>query len=197
MLKDHVFHSIGMNPASSSPSMLSSKLIMAKLVMASMPFWPPVAPLEEIERLRTVWNLDHKYIRSKFMATLYEAGKDECADNFLTKSSHLLETTFFVDAAISVACTRCHTFLGRRRMRSKELRDVLGLLDPELSDWIESHSSRYSFRKVNVDVALSSTHLLVLRILSLSSRSELDTAQRSKIHSMAVLSGTLVKTMEK
>jgi hypothetical protein len=115
---------------------------------------------------------------------------------------------------------------------SAAIRDVVSLLDADLCEWISHRASSSSSTLVtasssslvlssrtsnpphsstllvtgrpNLNVPIGSTHLLVLRLLSLASSSasaatnsssQTESALRGKIHSLVVLAGILVKAL--
>jgi len=82
---------------------------------------------------------------------------------------------------------------------SSEMRDTMGLLDADLCEWIRQRAQRSKplMEVSSLDIPVGNTHLFALRLLSMSASADVDTSLRVKIHSMVVLSGTLVKAVEK
>ena len=157
------------------------------------------ACLAEIETLAKIWKFDLKLLRSIFLKVMYELGKDRVVDELLTKSASDIDVVFFVNGGVDVVAQRLDDFLGGSRMRSGELRGIIGLLDADLCEWIKNRASAAlpSVEHTGGDAPVGSTHLLTMRLLSLSASSQkIDQELRGKIHSLVVLSGTIVKTLE-
>ena len=85
-------------------------------------------------------------------------------------------------------------------MKTRHMREVMGVLDADLCDWIQQQAAMADESPVwefpEPLVGLNMTHVLALRLLSLSKTANVDTTLRVKIHSLAVLSGTLLKEVE-
>jgi hypothetical protein len=152
--------------------------------------------LGEIETLAKVWNFDLKTVYTNFVRAMYELGKDRVVDELLTKASFLMDLHQFVEDGVDIACQRLNVFLSGSRLHSSEIREVMGLLDADLCEWIKQRSVAHRPpESLNLDVAIGNTHLFIMRLLSLSSSSDADSALRVRIHSLVVLSGILVKTL--
>lgn len=162
---------------------------------------PPIddfSVLTEVQRLCDVWDLDVKSFRTIFLLSMYELGKDRSVDELLTRSAHQILIVSFIEDGVSIVCRRLDKFLSGKWIRSPEIRDILGLLDADLCDWVKKKARKsYPIMEGNaVASPIGSTHLLTLRLLSMSASSQVDTTLRVRIHSLAVLSGTLVKALE-
>lgn len=154
--------------------------------------------LGEIETLTNVWKFDLLEIRTLFLLAMYEVGKDRIVDELLTKSSLQMNVRRFVEEGVDIACRRLNAFLKGKQMQQVEMRDTMGLLDADLCEWIEDRAkkSRPLVFITQTNVPVGQTHLFALRLLSLSASWNVDTTLRVKIHSMVVLSGTILKVNE-
>lgn len=154
--------------------------------------------LGEIEVLCKIWSFDVHEARTLFLLALYEVGKDRVCDELLTRGSSQFNTRRFVEGGVDIACRRLHAFLNGREMQTPDMRETMGMLDAELCEWIKTRArmSLPSTPVLHAYVSIGQTHLFALRLLSLSASSDVDTTLRVKIHSMVVLSGTLVKVLE-
>jgi hypothetical protein len=151
--------------------------------------------LGEIETLAKVWNFDLEAVHTLFILAMYELGKDRAVDELLTKASFQIDVHRFVEDGVSIACRRLNVFLSGKRMYSPGMRDIMGLLDADLCEWIKQRAANAGslLERPELVVAIGSTHLFVMRLLSLSSNVE--TNLRVRIHSLVVLSGILVKAL--
>lgn len=149
--------------------------------------------LMEIEAIANVWNLDMKTVRVHFLRAMYELAKDKKVDQLTTIAGALIDVGLFVDAGVDIVCRRLDTFLS-----SRQARNLLSLLDADVCSWI--HQRRLRAPPPLVDIpdwtaSIGDTHLLIMRLLSLSARANIDSPARNKIHSLVVMSGILVKTL--
>lgn len=154
--------------------------------------------LEEVETLCKLWGFDVNDAHTLFLLAMYEVGKDRLVDELLSRGPTLMNARRFVEGGVDIACRRIHAFLSGKEMQSEAMRETLGVLDAELCEWIKTRArmSLPSTPVLHAYVSVGQTHLFALRLLSLSASSDVDTSLRVKIHSMVVLSGTLVKVLE-
>ena len=154
--------------------------------------------LGEIEILCRVWGYDSFEARTLFLLSMYEVGNDRFIDELLTNFAWQMHAQRFVEGGVDIACRRIHAYISGREMQSHEMRDTMGMLDADLCEWIKNRARNSKPRSpvVRSHVSIGQTHLFTLRLLSLSASSNVDTALRVKIHSMVVLTGTLVKVLE-
>jgi Rab3 GTPase-activating protein regulatory subunit N-terminus len=154
--------------------------------------------LGEIETLCKIWGFDVYEAHTLFLLAMYEVGKDRLVDDLLSRGPTLMNSQRFVEGGVDIACRRIHAFLSGKEMQSEAMRETLGMLDAELCEWIKTRArmSLPSTPVLHAFVSVGQTHLFALRLLSLSASSDVDTSLRVKIHSMVVLSGTLVKVLE-
>lgn len=157
------------------------------------------ACLAEIEMLSKIWKFDVKLARSIFLLAMYELGKDRVVDELLTKCATDIDSTFFVSGGVDIVSRRLNGFLTGKSSKSGDMRSVIGLLDADLCEWIKNRAS-VSMPLVedsNDEAPVGSTHLLSMRLLSLAASSKhVEQDIRKMIHSLVVLSGTLVKALE-
>lgn len=153
--------------------------------------------LGEIETLAKVWSFDFEAVRTVFLLAMYELGKDRAVDDLLTKATFQIDVNRFVEDGVSIACRRLNVFLSGSRMHSPGMRDVMGLLDADLCEWIKHRTADASslVEQPELIVPIGSTHLFAMRLLSLSARSNVETTLRVRIHSLVVMSGILVKAL--
>jgi hypothetical protein len=150
--------------------------------------------LLEIEAIANVWGLDMKTVRVHFLRAMYELGKDKKVDPLLsTIAASTIDVAMFVDDGVDIVCHRLDTFLG-----SRQARNLLSLLDAEVCAWI--HQRKVKAPPPLVDqpdwhTSIGNTHLLIMRLLSLSAGANIETPARTKIHSLVVMSGILVKSL--
>ena len=154
--------------------------------------------IDEIETLATVWGIDLKVVRTLFLLAMFEAGKDIFVDELLTTRIMHVDVRRFVAGGVDIACQRLDEFLNGEEMKAPDMRDTMGLLDADLCEWIHQRSrrARPMVDASGMNVPIGQTHQFALRLLGLSASSNEDTTLRVKIHSLVVLSGTLVKVLE-
>lgn len=153
--------------------------------------------LGEIETLARVWNFDLKTVRTLFLLATYELGKDSLVDDLVTKAPVQIDVHGFVEDGVNIACRRLDKVLSSRRRR-KSVRDAMGLLDADTCEWIKSRveeSTPVLDVKESSEVEMEATNLFVMRLLSLSSSSDVTPALKVKIHALVVLSGILAKAL--
>ena len=83
-------------------------------------------------------------------------------------------------------------------MHSSGMRDIMGLLDAEMCEWIKqrSASSISLVSSPQLDVSIGSTHLFIIRLFTLSSAGNVEEQLRAKIHSLVVYCGIMMKNVE-
>lgn len=185
---------------SSVPELQQSYLDDAIFTFASQYAGPAMDcfDLGEIETLVKVWSFDIVTARTTFLRDMYELGKDHVVDELLTKASFQINVHQFVEDGVSIACRRLNVFLSGRHINATGMRDIMGLLDADICEWIKQRSNASSKLVEHPElsvVAIGTTHLFVMRLLSLSASSKVETALRMRIHSLVVLSGILVKAL--
>jgi hypothetical protein len=155
--------------------------------------------LGEIQTLAELWNFDLQSIHTLFMLAIYEYGKDRVVDELLTKASSKLVVHHFVETGVDIACRRLNYIIHGGRLYASGKQDILSLLDADTCEWIKRRAldSRSLVQHPDLSVPIASTHLFIMRLLSLSSGSNVDAALRPRIHSLVVLSGLLVKALAK
>jgi hypothetical protein len=152
--------------------------------------------LGEIGMLAKMWGFNLKEVHTRFLLTMYELGRDRVVDELLTKATSHIFPIRFVEEGLDIACQRLNVFLSGGGMTSSGMRKVMGLLDASLCEWIKQRSSASKQSDhLELDVPIGSTHLLLMRLLSLSTGSDFEPTIRLKIHSLVVLSGILVKAL--
>jgi hypothetical protein len=153
--------------------------------------------LGEIEVLASLWNVDLRDVRTMFLLVMYELGKDSLVDQQLTMSTERnMDLDRLLQDGIGIACRRLNRVLNGNR--SPQIRGIIGLLDADTCEFVREEaavSEPLVAEEKDVEVSLASTHLLVLRLLSVASTTG-DKQNLVKIHSLSILSGTLMKAME-
>jgi hypothetical protein len=153
--------------------------------------------LGEILTLAKVWSFNLELVRTLFLLAMYELGKDQCVDELVTKASFLIDGKYFVEGGITIACARLNLFLNEGRKHSDKVRNVVGILDADLCEWIKKKAStRVSLAENStLDATIESTHLFIMRLLSVSVSANVVMNVRERIHSLVVLSGILMKAL--
>lgn len=152
--------------------------------------------LADVESLAELWEFDMVNVRTLFLLSMYEFGKDHVVDEVLTKSASLVSVQHFCDDGVEIICRRLD-YLMNVQNRS-EIRSLMGSLDADMCDWVreKAEASEPLVEGAKLDVPIGSTHLFGLRLLSLAASAEIAKDERVKIHSLIVLSGTIVKSLE-
>lgn len=153
--------------------------------------------LGQIETLAKLWNFELNEVRTMFLLIMYELGKDRLIDELLTKATFQINVHRFVEDGVSIACQRLNVFLSESRVYSASMRNVVGLLDADLCEWIKQRAAETTsiVTEPELFVAIGSTNVFVMRLLSLSASSNVENALRVKIHSLVVMSGILAKAL--
>mmetsp|Transcript_33746 Transcript_33746/g.81816 ORF Transcript_33746/g.81816 Transcript_33746/m.81816 type:complete len:1419 (+) Transcript_33746:672-4928(+) len=152
--------------------------------------------LGEVESLADLWEFDMVNVRTLFLLSMYEFGKDNIVDEVLTKSASLVSVQHFCDDGVEIICRRLDYLMGEES--PFDVSNVIGSLDADMCDWVREKAEE-SDPLVDggiLDVPIGSTHLFGLRLLSLAASAEIAKDERVKIHSLIVLSGTIVKSLE-
>lgn len=152
--------------------------------------------LQEIETLAHVWVIDPKSVRSQFLLAMYELEKDHCVDDLLTRSVSQIDSRIFVEHGVDIACRRLNEFLSGRRMSPADRRNVMGVLDADLCEWIETRANEGRWLVDDMPpskIPINGTHVLIMRLLSMSTSSNIDPSLRANINSITFLCNLLVK----
>jgi hypothetical protein len=154
--------------------------------------------LGEIETLARLWDVDLRDIRTLFLLAIYELGKDTLVDEALsTCTAASLDMERFISDGLDIACRRLNRTLNLRR--SAKIRSLMGMLDADTCEWLRERAEESTPLLEGDDgdagVSISHTHLLILRLLGLCSMIG-DKTNATKIHSLSILSGTLLKALE-
>jgi hypothetical protein len=151
--------------------------------------------LGEIDALTKGWGFELKVVRTVFLLAMYELERDDIVDDLLTKNPSQIDVPRFVEDGVDIVCRRLNHFLSGK---TSEVQNVLGLLDADLCEWVKQRArkSRSLVVLSPLKIPVAGTNLFCLRLLSLSASANVDTTLRVKIHSMVVLTGTLVKAFE-
>ncbi|KAL3917896.1 MAG: hypothetical protein SGILL_004497 [Bacillariaceae sp.] len=149
----------------------------------------------DIDILADLWDFDMQNVNTLFLLSMYEFGKDAAVDEVLTRSSSLISVQHFVDEGLDIMCRRLNDLLNVNP--SKEIKSIMGTLDADICEWVkEKARSSEPLTNAKFDVKIGSTHLYGLRLLSLAASADISKEERIKIHSLIVLSGTIVKVLE-
>jgi len=149
----------------------------------------------DIGTLADLWDFDMINVNTLFLLSMYEFGKDAAVDELLTKSSSQISVEHFVDEGLDIMCRRLNNLLNVNP--SDEIRSIMGTLDADICEWVkEKAEDSEPLLNAKFDVKVGSTHLFGLRLLSLAATANVQKAERIQIHSLIVLSGTIVKVLE-
>lgn len=154
--------------------------------------------ITDIETLSRLWDVNLKDIRTLFLLAMYELGKDLLVDESLAAcTSSNLDVERFVADGLGIACRRLNRILNVKR--SPQVKSIMGMLDADACEWVREQAEESMSLLEGDDgdsiVSLANTHLLVLRLLGLSTTIG-DNTMATKIHSLSILSGTLLKALE-
>lgn len=154
--------------------------------------------LDEIETLAHIWGIGSKVVRTIFLLAMYEIEKDKAVGELLARSTAQIDVRHFIERGIDIVCGRLAAFLNGNRMDASRRRSVMGLVDADLVYWVEQRRKAARWL-VDVSppstVSIESTRVLVMHLLSLCTSANIDPVLRSKIHSLVVLSGVLMKEL--
>jgi hypothetical protein len=149
----------------------------------------------DIDILAGLWDFDMVNVNTLFLLSMYEFGKDAAVDEVLTKSASLISVQHFVDEGLDIMCRRLNDLLNVNP--TDDIKKILGTLDADICEWVkEKAESSEPLTNAKFDVKIGSTHLFGLRLLSLAASADISKEERIKIHSLIVLSGTIVKVLE-
>ena len=149
----------------------------------------------DIDILADLWDFDMLNVNTLFLLSMYEFGKDAAVDEVLTRSSSLISVQHFVDEGLDIMCRRLNDLLNVNP--SKEIKKIMWTLDADICEWVKDKArSSEPLTNAKFDVKIGSTHLFGLRLLSLAASADISKEERIKIHSLIVLSGTIVKVLE-
>jgi hypothetical protein len=149
----------------------------------------------DIDILADLWAFDRINVNTLFLLSMYEFGKDAAVDELLTKSSSIVSVQHFVDEGLDIMCRRLNNLLNVNP--TNEIRNIMGTLDADICEWVkEKAEGSEPLLNAKFDVKIGSTHLFGLRLLSLAASADVSKAERIQIHSLIVLSGTIVKVLE-
>ena len=156
--------------------------------------------LTELEILGSKWGYDKKWLRTTFLVAMYELGKDNAVDGLMIAGGSQIIPQQLIVAGVNIVCRRLDRFLVNAKSTSGgETRNIMGLLDAELCEWIHerSESSKpLASSPVQTDTDVKATEILSIRLLSLGSSSNADAGIRARIHALSVLSGILARANE-
>jgi hypothetical protein len=188
-----LFHPIA--TSSEVPELQQNYLMEAIVNFAGLYDGEPMEQFDllEIEAMANVWGLDMKTVRVHFLRAMYELGKDKKVDQLSTIAASLIDVPMFVDAGVDIVCHRLDTFLG-----SRPARNLLSLLDADVCAWIHQRKVKAPPPLVHHPewtTSISNTHVLIMRLLSLSAGANIESPVRTKIHALVVMSGILVKSL--
>ena len=129
---------------------------------------------------------------------MYELGNDAVVDTLVTKSAQKIDLSRFVEDGLGIVCRRLNRVLNGNR--SPQVRKIMGLLDADTCEWLREHAELSvplidEGAEGTCEIPLKNTHQLTLRILGFSSAMGAKTVS-AKIHSLSILSGTLMKALK-
>ena len=152
--------------------------------------------LADIEVLSDLFEFEMENIRTLFLLAMYEFGKDRLVDEIITRSGPAISVVHFCAGGVEIICRRLHHLIHVNP--SNDMKALMGTLDANMCEWIKekSENSESLIGQTNMTVPVGNTHLFALRLLSLGASADIDKKERIKIHSLIVLSGSIVKGLE-
>lgn len=154
-----------------------------------------ILSMGDIDTLADLWDFDMLNVNTLFLLAMYEFGKDAAVDEVLTKSSTSLSVPHFVAEGLDIMCRRLNNLLNVNP--TNEMKKIMGTLDADICEWLKEKAEKSEpLCNAKFDVKIGSTHLFGLRLLSLAASADISKDERIKIHSLIVLSGTIVKVLE-
>lgn len=152
--------------------------------------------LGDIGTLSELFDFDMNNIRTLFLLAMYEYGKDRIVDDIITRSSSLISVPHFCDGGVEIVCRRLNYILHLDP--TEEIKNIMGTLDANMCEWIQekAENSEALVGDEELVVPPGNTHLFALRLLSLGANADIPKSERIKIHSLIVLSGSIVKGLE-
>jgi hypothetical protein len=152
--------------------------------------------LKDIGVLSDLFEFEMDNIRTLFLLAMYEFGKDRLVDEIVTRSAPTISVDHFCDGGVEIVCCRLNYILHENP--TDEVKGIMGTLDANMCEWIKERTEKsHSLTgESNMSVPIGNTHLFALRLLSLGASADIDKKERIKIHSLIVLSGSIVKGLE-
>ena len=152
--------------------------------------------LRDIEVLSELFEFEMDNIRTLFLLAMYEFGKDRLVDEIITRSAPAISVVHFCDGGVEIVCRRLNYLIHEHP--TEEMKGIMGTLDANMCEWIKEKAQNSDSLVDNADmnVPIGNTHLFALRLLSLGASADIDKKERIKIHSLIVLSGSIVKGLE-
>lgn len=151
--------------------------------------------LGDIETLADLWDFDMDNVRTLFLLSMYEYGKDKVVDELVTKSASIISVQHFCEDGVEIVCRRLNHLLNVNP--TDDIKRIMGTLDADMCEWIrEKAENSEPLINGRLDVQVGNTHLFGLRLLSLAASTQIAKEDRIKIHSLIVLSGMIVKALE-
>lgn len=152
--------------------------------------------LGEIEKLSDLFEFEMDNIRTLFLLAMYEFGKDRLVDETITRSAPSISIVHFCDGGVEIVCRRLNHLLHVEP--SDDINSIMGTLDANMCEWVKDKAESSEALVDDADMAVppGNTHLFALRLLSLGASADIEKSERIKIHSLIVLSGSIVKGLE-
>jgi hypothetical protein len=152
--------------------------------------------LRDIEVLSELFEFEMDNIRTLFLLAMYEFGKDRLVDEVITRSAPAISVAHFCDGGVEIICRRLDYMIHVNP--TNEMRSIMSTLDANMCEWIKekAENSESLVGAGDMTVPIGNTHLFALRLLSLGATADIDKKERIKIHSLIVLSGSIVKGLE-
>ena len=152
--------------------------------------------LGDIGVLADLWNFDMDNVNTLFLLSMYEYGKDRAVDDLITKCASSISVVHFCEDGMEIICRRLHHLLHVEA--SGEIKNIMGSLDADMCEWIREKAlnSEPLVNNGKLQVPVGDTHMFGLRLLSLAASAKIAKENRVKIHSLIVLSGIIVKTLQ-
>ncbi len=152
--------------------------------------------LRDIEVLSDLFEFEMENIRTLFLLAMYEFGKDRLVDEMITRSASAISVVHFCDGGVEIICRRLNHLIHANP--TEDMKGLMGALDANMCEWIKekAENSESLIGQTNMSVPIGNTHLFALRLLSLGASADIDKKERIKIHSLIVLSGSIVKGLE-
>lgn len=154
------------------------------------------ADLDDIVTLGRAWGMDKSQILTEFLLVMYELGKDDTIQHFIT-STRLIEVERFQEGGMLIACVRLEAALTMLK-KAKQCRSILAMLDADTCEWvkeqagismIDNQKPIHTHRSDGKLIPLLNTQELILRIKRIRSN-------RIDANALSTMCETLLQAVE-
>jgi hypothetical protein len=151
--------------------------------------------LDEVIYVGNLFGCSKDFVFTTFVLCMYEVGKDNEVDDLVAASGRLLNIPHFVNGCLDIISVRLSVILNILK-REKRYRSILSSLDADTCQFVHESSAKSDLVRPTVHddsmiQTLSSSHSLTLRMMRISAN-----IRRGEIHSLSILSGTLLQAIQ-